>query len=154
MSAPELERGTDFDGGGTPSSDGVRDRLSRGLGRHSTRDAIMQSEVPPSAGDGTVMHGRRDAEPLRELAHTALRGALLDDVRVSDRDGQVRVLLRNACEVARAREIHVEQVLILLKEVWQEIPQHGQINHRDAQAVLAHVVSLCIEEYYAPKRST
>jgi hypothetical protein len=99
-----------------------------------------------------VMHSRRAAEPLREVTGSVLRAALLADVRVSQGDGQVRLLMQRACDDARAKGVHVEQLIVLLKESWHEIPQTALMSHGDGEAVLGRMVSLCIDEYYAPRR--
>lgn len=101
-------------------------------------------------GDGDERHRARNAaEPLRDLARGALCRALLADGRTRQPDANVRELLRQACNVARARDMHVEHVLILLKEVWHELPELQLGRQGDAETRFARVVSLCIEEYYA-----
>ena len=115
---------------------------------------LEDGSVPRNRGApiADMLPRRRAAEPLRGLAQSALRGACLVDIRISDRDVQMRMLLRRICDDARARDVHVEQLIVLLKETWHELPQAALMSHSDAEAVLSRVVSLCIDEYYAPRR--
>lgn len=113
----------------------------------------MQSEIPAPRGNGATMQGHDGNEPLRELARHALCRTLVADARADRPDRRVRVLLRQACDVAHARDMHVEQVIIVLKEMWYQLPQPRRTDQREVQAALDSVISLCIEEYYAPRRS-
>ena len=45
--------------------------------------------------------------------------------------------------------LHAEQVVILVKEVWSEVPEASSAPATDEQRqMLERLVTLCIEEYY------
>lgn len=127
---------------------GVLDHLRWQFGRHSTRDDVVQDR-PPSFSRDAGCSPFSQAAPLRELVREALRAALQAEHRGAAADSEVRTLLRQACDTARVNDAHVERLLILLKEVWRELPQARHRTHIDAQAPLARVVTMCIDEYYA-----
>lgn len=147
MTSPERSQNSDANGSEMPSR-GLRELVRSYLDRDWRRDETMQYEasVPKECGDS--LSPLAGSESLRELARLALHGAILASERASDSDGPVRVLLRRACDFARAREIQVEKLLILIKESWHELPESRRRSHSDSQVMLARVVSLCIEEYY------
>jgi hypothetical protein len=97
-------------------------------------------------------------ESITNLARDVLRDALLgaprDPAHARRDDAEAQAALRPLCDVAHARGLHVEQVLILLKDTWRELPeaQHALPSH-DA-TILADVITACIAEYYAPRRSS
>lgn len=133
-------------GGGASESEVLRGRS----GRRTTWDDVTPADVLPLSGTSAALIEHREAVQLRELARSALRGALHAEARGGVPDADVRRMLRRACDAARACNAHVEQVLILLKEAWRELPGARHGTHGEAQARLARMVTLCIKEYYAP----
>jgi len=91
-------------------------------------------------------------ESLRRLTYDPLRRALCADGSGGPPDADVRMLLRQLCDTAHERGVPAEQLLILLKEGWRELPEARHGLRFDARDVLAHVITLCIDEYYAPGR--
>ena len=93
------------------------------------------------------------AADLRGLALAALSRALRSELLALKSDDDSRMALRALCAVAHERGLHVEHVLILLKEVWHALPEaRVAIRTRDGK-VLSGVITLCIHEYYSPRRS-
>lgn len=122
------------------------------LAHASTREVVMSSE---SSGTGaTGPNAPDDTAPIRDLLRATLRAALRSDAHGGARDGELRRLLRQGCDAARARDVRAEQVLILLKETWHELPEARPGPYFDLGPTLTHVISLCIKEYYAPRASS
>ncbi len=89
---------------------------------------------------------------LRELAHGALRRAAhaARAARVEDAvDADARELVRRTCNTARERGLRAEQLLLVLKEAWRELPEAQRIPRYNSLEVLARVITVCIHEYYA-----
>lgn len=132
-------------GGSLP--DGVGRRLEHHV---SIRGDIVQAERV--AADGGLE--ARNLTDLRALTRAAMRAALRADRRGAGLDGEVLQLLQLTCDSARMNGTFVERVLILLKEAWREQPEGRPRRYSDAEDTLARVITLCIEEYYAPSRSS
>ena len=67
-----------------------------------------------------------------------------------DSDARVRVLVREWCEEARRRELAPEQLLVVLKSQFVRIPAlQGHDERTRRNKLFEHIVSMCIEEYYA-----
>ena len=88
---------------------------------------------------------------LRALALAVLRHSIAgaDDTRVPGE--QIRSKVRQLCDAARSREIRAEQLLILTKEAWRELPEARRSNPQHTRAMLDRVITLLIDEYYAPQ---
>jgi hypothetical protein len=109
----------------------------------------MQLEAVQSGDGYATSNVSEGAGALREQ----LLGALSLALRVGDgsegaRDGGLRRLIQRASQSARERGLRAEQLLILLKETWRELPEVRHVPFQDADDMLARVVTLCIEEYY------
>jgi hypothetical protein len=71
-----------------------------------------------------------------------------------------RRLLHEACEEAHRRGTHVEQLIILIKQLWPTLPPRAAGDGRGAlrgedwrdgeRQALERVVRVCIEEFYSP----
>lgn len=128
-------------------ADGLLERLGRRLGRHSTRDDGVR-DTSSAAGDAALPRFVECGQ-LRALARETVSAALRPELQGSAGDHVLRKLLRQACGVAHTHDARVERLLVVLKEAWRELPQARHRTHTEAQAPLARVVTLCIEEYYA-----
>lgn len=74
--------------------------------------------------------------------------------------GEVSEMVRPLCEEAHRRGARVEQLIVLLKDLWTMLPpetaarhlaDRGSIDWRERdRALFDLVVRLCIEEYYSP----
>lgn len=88
---------------------------------------------------------RLDDETVSAVRH-ALRTYLSDH---GDPSALQASLLAMANE-ARARTILPEQLLIVLKDVWNTLPEvRSMTDTREQIAMLQRVVTMCIKEYYS-----
>ena len=100
---------------------------------------------------GEQLHRRTsDSTRLRSLCGAALRRALLADSSPAATMRGVRPILADACREARERGLYAEQLLVMLKSVWGELPKGGNLSRLECDAVLTRVITLCIDEYYRP----
>ena len=112
-------------------------------GTRTTRADGRTSDAPDGDGAGRV----------RGLAEEALRCALRG-VELGGQDGELREALRRVGDSAQACGLRAEQLLILLKGGWRELPEARhltRVSGSDGDGTLARVISLCIEKYYAPR---
>jgi hypothetical protein len=54
------------------------------------------------------------------------------------------------CADARDRGVRIEELLISLKRVWPTIPGIERLPRDESTRLLSRIVTLCVEEYYAP----
>lgn len=123
----------------------VFQRLRGSLHHHDPVMEEISNAKSPRDGDGT---GDPD-----DCLSNALREVLVRGIPAGGPDHETRHLLRNICEAAHASHANVEDVLILLKETWMELPEARQSHYAEAQARLSHIISLCIEEYFLDQRT-
>ena len=62
--------------------------------------------------------------------------------------GALRAALRVTCERARRDGLRAEQLLLVVKAVWHDLPERRELPRVDADEVLARVVTACIAEYF------
>ena len=88
----------------------------------------------------------------------AVSGETLETVREAIRrhlspqaaDSHLRTALRRLSAEARAKGLQAEQVVILLKQMWGELPEVSQpLAPDERRHLLERLVTLCIQEYYA-----
>ena len=106
----------------------------------------------------------REAQDLRERG---VRGVILSYVdtagvnrvktvpvsRLDDAvDGDARAMMRRTCEAAHAHGIRAEQLLLLIKDAWRELPEARRVPRHAAGDVLSRLITICIHEYYARER--
>jgi hypothetical protein len=84
-----------------------------------------------------------------DLASRALRCALQEEKDARATEREVREVLRVLCDTARARGMYAEQVIVLLKETWRDLPEVRRPAPEHEMNALSRVVTLCIDEYYA-----
>jgi len=122
-------RWTDVDGGLSVRS------LSPALRRRMMM-AFDSSHTPPSRLDDSTVNAVRDALRLY-LADSSEPGALQ------------RALLQLSAE-ARDKDLHAEQLLVLLKDIWYALPEVRTMTDTTEQVrLLQRVVTMCIKEYYS-----
>lgn len=114
----------------------------------NTRETGRQGVMQPDRG-GTAQRGTDPAPRLGDLTRGVLRSAVRSARHVDAPDGELRKLLGRACRVARDHGIHAEQLIVMLKAGWRELPEACQMPRDDADAVLGRVITLCVGEYYA-----
>jgi len=87
---------------------------------------------------------------LREASDGALLRALRAAARGDASDGEIQTAIESVCAAAREQGIAVEQVLIILKERWRELPEAERLLRRAAEETRARLITICIDAYYAP----
>jgi len=90
-----------------------------------------------------------DLPRLEALLAEAARLARLSRNDGSPRKSSPRVVLTEACAIARRRQLHPEQVIIMLKQAWMSVSASEHAISKDTQAELDDAVTACIEEYFA-----
>jgi hypothetical protein len=98
---------------------------------------------------GSDLTGEDEIARLELLLAEALRLALLARRNAASEKTSVRSVLADACDIARARALYPEQVIIMLKAAWTRLGDSGVTNQHDAQAALDGAVAVCIQEYFA-----
>jgi hypothetical protein len=98
--------------------------------------AFDSSQPPPSRLDEATVAAVRDA----------LRLYLADS---SDRSALQQALVRISAE-ARDKNLHAEQLLVHLKDIWGALPEVRAMSNATEQVrLLQRVVTMCIKEYYS-----
>jgi hypothetical protein len=81
---------------------------------------------------------------------SAVRNALRAYLRDSNEPSALQVSLLMMASEARARTILPEQLLIVLKDVWNSLPEvRSMTDTRQQIGLLQRVVTMCIKEYYS-----
>lgn len=92
------------------------------------------------------MHSPRlDADTLE-----ALRDVMQRAMRRGNHGQELQDVLTRAAAEARTKEIHAEQLLVILKELWYSLPDVRGASNTDRQTeLLQELISRCISQYYA-----
>jgi hypothetical protein len=90
---------------------------------------------------------RRPASVSAETV-TALRDAIRRHLTSEVHDGDLRAALQRLTREARANRLHAEQVIIILKSVWADLPEASQPAPGERRGTLERLVTFCINEYY------
>jgi hypothetical protein len=114
----------------------------------NTQSDARQSFSPTSVERGAAKAAQPDA--LREVIHGMLYCALRSGVS----DIEVHESMRRACAIARQEGVQPEYLLVGLKRTWREIPEVRRMLRDARENTLSGLISLCIEEYYAPLRGS
>ena len=100
----------------------------------------------------------RPAPPRRQLSDAMvdqLRRALTAYGCADEHDGDISAALRAIGAEARANGIKAEQLVASLKRVFDALTPPPTLASQDARAKrLAHLVTVCVREYYAPTAET
>jgi len=87
---------------------------------------------------------------LRVLRDGTLLSALRSAARDDGSDHEIRTAIQSTCAAARETGVAAEQLLIVLKECWRELPEAQRLLRRDADKTRDRLVTMCIDAYYAP----
>lgn len=87
-------------------------------------------------------------ENLRDLLDIVLRRAVYTVSGGYSLSSGLRQSMRRVCILAHGREVRPEQLLIMIKEAWFELPEPERILRDHSGDVLARVITLCIDKYY------
>jgi hemoglobin-like flavoprotein len=90
-----------------------------------------------------------DRPQLSSESVTALTDALHRYAANESDLAMLQPSLRAIAEEARERKVSAEQLLVLLKDVWYQLPSVRDAADGDQQQMLQRVVTLCIREYYS-----
>ena len=114
--------------------------------RSAPSAAPRLADVVPSAGPAAARDELREliAEAARVTVHAIHASGWLD-VSIDP----ARPRLRRAGVIARARDVRAERVILMLKEEWRKLPEPHGLSRNETDIVLARVVTLCIQEYFA-----
>ena len=97
--------------------------------------AFDRTPSPPGLEPATV-------DALRTvLAKAVVQGSHVEDLRP---------LLCQAAEDARAKGMQAERLLVILKELWYSLPEVANAASPGSEnALLQELISRCIQEYYS-----
>jgi hypothetical protein len=99
------------------------------------------------------MMAHDSSTPRRQLSAEAIAGletALEKYLSSGTELSELQTAIRTISAEARERNIHAEQILVLLKDLWFGLPQIRTAAPGDQQPeMLQRAVTLCIREYYA-----
>lgn len=88
-------------------------------------------------------------QPLPAETLESVRRALTAFLTNGQDAESLRGALRELSEAARERDMHPEQVLVVLKDLWYALPALDSLPTMEQQTrLLQKVVTLCIKEYY------
>lgn len=98
--------------------------------------AFDSSPIPPSRLDDATV--------------AAVREALRDYLRDGSDPSALQGTLKQMSSEARAKDLHAEQLLVVLKDVWGTLPEVRAMTNTTTQVrLLQRVVTMCIKEYYS-----
>jgi hypothetical protein len=113
-----------------------------------TRSELPRRTTPrDDATDGAA--GLRDL--VEVLLHQAAQGA---DGGTATHESRMRDASRLACGAAHERGLTIEQLVVLIKDVWRELPHTASLLRTDSYEILGRAVTECIREYYEPHRQS
>ena len=80
----------------------------------------------------------------------ALRDVMQRAMRRGDHAQELQDVLTRAATEARTKDIHAEQLLVMMKELWYSLPDVRGAGDSDRQTeLLQELISRCIAQYYA-----
>jgi len=80
----------------------------------------------------------------------ALRAVMQRAVNRGDHGQELQDVLVRAATEAREKDIHAEQLLIFMKDLWYSLPDVRKAEDSDRQTeLLQELISRCITQYYA-----
>jgi hypothetical protein len=79
----------------------------------------------------------------------ALRDVMERAMRRGDHGQELQDVLTRAAAEARTKDIHAEQLLVIMKELWYSLPDLRTATGDDRQSeLLQQLISRCISQYY------
>jgi hypothetical protein len=97
-----------------------------------------------------MAHDSSAPRPQLSAATIAALETALSRYLARQSDGGLDDALRALTREAREKQIHAEQLLIVLKDVWFSLPKIRETPTGDPQnALLQQVITQCIREYYS-----
>lgn len=110
----------------------------------------MSLTILAGISDDAPNGGGFAAEGLSAATVARLRSVLSRHIdHLDESDPELELVLRQAVTEARSRHIRAEQLVVILKHVWDALPQARQAIDREAQTLARQrLVTLCIRVYY------
>jgi hypothetical protein len=123
--------------------------------------SALPTRSDPAPYAGAVAAAARTPSPVGASTTAALRCWIqaLQRAHAAGRgvdSAEVRRTMRRLAEAARPRGARVEQLIVLLKQLWGTLPAgedwggHRTAHGVDGRGVLDGLIRVCIEEFYAP----
>ena len=79
----------------------------------------------------------------------ALRAVMQRAVRKGDHGMELQEVLARAATEAREKNIHAEQLLVIMKDLWHSLPDLRAADTDRQNELLQELISRCITQYYA-----
>ena len=79
----------------------------------------------------------------------ALRAVMQRAMRKGDHGIELQEVLARAAAEAREKDIHAEQLLVIMKDLWHSIPDLRAADTDRQNELLQELISRCITQYYA-----
>ena len=96
-----------------------------------------------------MAYDRMPSQRLEADTVEALRGVMQRAMRRGDHGQELQEILSRAANEAREKEIHAEQLLVIMKDLWYSLPDLRS-NETDRQTqLLQELISRCITQYYS-----
>jgi hypothetical protein len=97
-----------------------------------------------------MAHDRMPSPRLEADTVDALRAVMQRAVRRGDHGQELQDILSRAANEARDKDIHAEQLLVIMKELWYSLPDLRSAQDADRQTeLLQQLISRCITQYYS-----
>lgn len=92
---------------------------------------------------------RTPAPRLEADTLDALRSVMQRAARRGDHGQELQQVLSRAAAEARDKNIHAEQLLVMMKDLWYSLPDVRQAEDTDRRTqLLQELISRCISQYY------
>jgi hypothetical protein len=93
---------------------------------------------------------RTPSSRLEAATLDALRTVMQRAVRKGDHGMELQEVLARAATEAREKDIHAEQLLVIMKDLWHSLPDlRGAADTERQNELLQELISRCITQYYA-----
>lgn len=108
----------------------------------------MQREVETHTVDSLTRTRTDRTTELRDLMHGTLRSALRKASCADIAGSDVHAMIVRGCVAARESGLRIEELLVVLKSAWREMPETRHLLGHEADELLSSVITMCINEYY------
>lgn len=92
---------------------------------------------------------RMPSQRLEAPTLDALRAVMQRAVRKGDHGMELQEVLARAATEAREKNIHAEQLLVIMKDLWHSLPDLRAADTDRQNELLQELISRCITQYYA-----
>jgi hypothetical protein len=79
----------------------------------------------------------------------ALRNALATHRQASDPCHGLRPIAQRLTQHAKANGMRAEHVIVLVKRLWEAVPEGRRLEPASGKALRERLISMCIDDYYA-----